>query len=77
VSYNYKDLNYIREALDVYEKHLCAIDINECDDDEAEELQDDILYAGRLKALTKRLIEEWEGKGPKLSIVDKKNRNKL
>ncbi|SMF38319.1 hypothetical protein SAMN02745866_02435 [Alteromonadaceae bacterium Bs31] len=61
MSYNYKDLNYRREALDIYEKHLCCIDINECDDDEAEELQDDILYTGRLKALTNRLIEKWEG----------------
>lgn len=40
MSYNYKDLNYIREALAHYEKHLCDTDINACDDDEAEELQD-------------------------------------
>ena len=70
MSYNYKDLNYIREALVHYEKHLCDIDINECEDDEAEEIQDDILYMGRLKALTNRLIEEWENKGPTLTLVD-------
>ncbi|OZG73093.1 hypothetical protein BTA51_11390 [Hahella sp. CCB-MM4] len=70
MSYNYKDLNYIREALNFYEKHLSEIDINECDDDEADEIQDDILYMGRLKALTNRLIEEWESNGPKLSLVD-------
>lgn len=70
MSYNYKDLNYIREALDFYEKHLCEIDIDECDDDEAEELQEDILYMGHLKGLTKHLIEEWENKGPSLTIVD-------
>ena len=40
------------------------------DDDEAEELQEDILYMGHLKGLTKHLIEEWENKGPSLTIVD-------
>lgn len=70
MSYNYKDLNCIRETLVFYEKHLSEIDINECDDDEAEELQDDILYMGRLKALTNHLIEEWENKGPTLKLVD-------
>ncbi|WP_210404818.1 hypothetical protein [Hahella sp. CCB-MM4] len=49
---------------------MSEIDINECDDDEADEIQDDILYMGRLKALTNRLIEEWESNGPKLSLVD-------
>lgn len=70
MSYNYKDLNYIREALAYYEKNLCDTDIEECNDDEAEELQDDILYVGRLRALTDRLIEEWENKGPKITLVE-------
>lgn len=70
MSYNYKDLNYIREALAHYEKHLSSIDINECDDDEAEELQDDILYMARLQALTDRLMEEWEKKPPTITLVD-------
>jgi len=69
MSYNYKDLNYIREALAHYEKHLCDTDIGQCDDDEAEELQDDILYMGRLRALTDRLIDEWENKGPTITLV--------
>jgi len=68
MSYNYKDLNYTREALVHYEKHLCGLDINECDD-EAEELQDDILYMGRLKALVNRRIDEREDKGPVISLV--------
>ncbi len=70
MSYNYKDLNYIREALAYYEKNLCDTDIEECNDDEAEELQDDILYVGRLRALTDHLIEEWENKGPKITLLE-------
>ncbi|GAA6168464.1 hypothetical protein NBRC116591_22750 [Sessilibacter corallicola] len=49
---------------------MCDTDIEECNDDEAEELQDDILYVGRLRALTDRLIEEWENKGPKITLVE-------
>ncbi|WP_444927637.1 hypothetical protein [Microbulbifer sp. TRSA002] len=67
--YSYKDLNYIREALAYYEEKLCDVDINECDDEEAEELQEDILYMGRLRALTERMIDEWENKGPTLTSV--------
>lgn len=69
MSYNYKDLNYIREALAHYEKHLCDVDINERDDDEEQELQEDILYMGRLRALTYRLIDEWENKSPTITLV--------
>ncbi|WP_444957504.1 hypothetical protein [Microbulbifer sp. ZKSA002] len=69
MSYNYKDLNYIREALACYEEKLCDVNINECDGEEAEELQEDILYMERLRALTERMIDEWENKGPTLTSV--------
>lgn len=65
--FNYKDLTYIRAALQNYEAALMATEEDECSDDEFSEIQDDIMYIGRLIALTEKEIEAWESSGPSLN----------
>jgi hypothetical protein len=69
MSFNYKDLTYIRVALESYEASLLAIEEDECDGDEFSDIQDDILYVSRLLALTNNDIKEWEESGPGLNPV--------
>lgn len=69
MSYNYKDLTYIRAALESYEVSLSEVKEEECEEDEFSEIQDDILYVSRLVALTNNEIKEWEEKGPSLNPV--------
>ena len=69
MSYNYKDLTYIRAALQAYEGTLMNVSENDCDEDEFSEIQEDIQYLSRLLALTEREIEAWENKGPSLNPV--------
>lgn len=69
MSFNYKDLTYIRAALQHYEGSLRDAKPEECAEDEYSEIQDDVLYASRLIALTNKMIEEWESKGPSLNPV--------
>ena len=67
--FNYKDLTYIRSALQGYEAQLAALQIEDCSEDDFAEAQDDIQYISRLIALTNREIEDWEAKGPSINIV--------
>jgi len=69
MSFNYKDLTYIRAALQSYESELSNIKEDECDEEEFSEPQEDIMYLSRLIALTDRQIEDWESKGPSLNPV--------
>jgi hypothetical protein len=69
MSFNYKDLTYIRAALQSYEAELSNIKEDECGEEEFSEAQDDIMYLSRLIALTNRQIEDWESKGPSLNPV--------
>lgn len=64
MSFDYRDLTYIRAALQHYDQNLREAKPNECGENEYSEIQDDILYTSRLIALTNRMIEEWESKGP-------------
>ncbi|GLS26074.1 hypothetical protein [Marinibactrum halimedae] len=68
--FSYKDLTYIRAAIQAYEGTLTSVSEEECDDeDEFSEIQDDILYLNRLLALVNREIEESENSGPSLNTV--------
>lgn len=67
--FNYKDLTYIRAALQSYEANLSEIKEQDCSEDEFSEIQDDVMYIGRLIALTNHEIKEWESKGPSLNPV--------
>ena len=67
--FNYKDLTYIRAALQSYEASLMQTTEEECSEEEFSEIQDDIQYVGRLLALTAREIEDWENRGPSLNPV--------
>lgn len=67
--YTYKDLTYIRAALESYEASLLAIKEEEFEDDEFSEIQDDILYLSRLLALTNSNIKDWEESGPSLNSL--------
>jgi len=69
MSFNYKDLTYIRAALQNYEGSLCNVTEDESSDDEFSEIQDDIMYLSRLIALTEREIEGWESKSPTITGV--------
>ena len=69
MSFNYKDLTYIRAALQHYESSLTKVTPDECDEDEFSETQDDIMYISRLIAMTQLEIDKWENKKPNLSIV--------
>lgn len=67
--FNYKDLTYIRAALQAYEGHLMNLNEDDCEEDEFSEIQDDIQYIGRLLALTKNEIKELESQGSSLNPV--------
>lgn len=67
--FNYKDLTYIRVALQGYETQLVEVDPGDYTEDEYAEVQDDIQYVSRLIALTNREIEDWESKDPSLNLV--------
>lgn len=69
MGYNYKDLTYIRVALQVYEGKLTELNEGDCPEDEFSEVQEDIQYLSRLLALTERLIDEAENNGPTLNPV--------
>ena len=57
---SYKDLTYIRAAIQSYETSLSQVGEGECDEDEFSENQDDILYLGRLLALVNKEIDAAE-----------------
>lgn len=63
MSYSYKDLTYIRVALQVYEGKLAELDEGDCSEDEFSAVQEDIQYAARLLALTEKLVNEAEKGG--------------
>lgn len=67
--FNYKDLTYIRAALQSYEGALCNLKEEECDEETFSEAQEDIMYISRLIALTEHQIKEWESGGPGLNPV--------
>lgn len=67
--FNYKDLTYVRVALQGYETQLLGVAPDDCTEDEFAEVQDDIQYISRLIALTNREIEDWESKDPSLNLV--------
>ncbi|GAA6166354.1 hypothetical protein [Sessilibacter corallicola] len=69
MAFNYKDLTYIRASIQAYEGILSQVTEEECDDDEFSEVQDDILYLGRLLALVSKEIDEAESSGPSLNSV--------
>lgn len=69
MAFNYKDLTYIRAALQAYEAKLVDVSEDDCDEIEFSEIQDDIMYLSRLLALTEREIQAWENKGPSLNPV--------
>lgn len=67
--YTYKDLTYIRTALQVYEAKLVKVEYDECEDDEFSEIQDDIQYLQRLLAVTDEEIKTLEDSGPSINPV--------
>ncbi|WP_353302788.1 hypothetical protein [Sessilibacter corallicola] len=67
--YTYKDLTYIRTALQVYEAKLVTVEYDDCEDNEFSEIQDDIQYLQRLLALTDKEIKTLENSGPSLNPV--------
>ncbi len=69
MAFNYKDLTYIRASIQAYEGILSQVTEEECDNDEFSEVQDDILYLGRLLALVSKEIDEAESSGPSLNSV--------
>jgi hypothetical protein len=69
MSFNYKDLTYIRAALQVYENQLINVSQDDCDEDGFSEIQDDIQYVSRLLALTENEIKRLENFGPSLNPV--------
>lgn len=73
MAYNYKDLTYIRAALQNYEASLCSVKESEFEEDEFSEMQDDMMYVSRLIALTEREITAWESKGPNVKGVPSKD----
>ena len=58
--FNYKDLTYIRAALESYETSLSKTTEHECGEDAFSEAQDDMLYITRLIGLTNMEINEWK-----------------
>ncbi|WP_413664006.1 hypothetical protein ACG1BZ_00805 [Microbulbifer sp. CNSA002] len=66
--FSYKDLTYIRASIQAYEGILNQTTEGECEE-EFSEIQDDIIYLGRLLALVNREIEEAESSGPSLNKV--------
>ena len=69
MAFNYKDLTYIRVALQRYQGTLCNLPEEEREKDELCEIDNDIMYLSRLIALTNREIEEWESKPFKITSV--------
>lgn len=69
MSFNYKDLTYIRAALQAYEGQLLNVNESDCEEDEFSEIQDDIQYLSRLLALTNKEIQQLENQGPSLNPV--------
>lgn len=70
MSFSYKDLTYIRAAIQAYEASLSSVSEDECSSaDEFSEMQDDILYLDRLLALVNREIAGFEDGGPSLNPV--------
>lgn len=67
--YTYKDLTFIRAALQVYETKLLNVNFEDCEEDEYSEIQDDIQYLQRLLAVTEEEIKALEGGGPSLNPV--------
>jgi len=67
--FTYKDLTYIRAALQVYESKLEKIEYEDCNDDEFSEIQNDIQYLQRLMAVTEDEIKKIEGGGPSLNPI--------
>jgi hypothetical protein len=73
MSFSYKDLTYIRAAIQSYEGSLSSVSEDECDDDEFSEIQDDRLYLDRLLALVSLQIDELENSKPSLSPIRDKD----
>lgn len=70
MSFNYKDLTYIRAALQSYSAELeASLNDNVESDDDMSDIENDILYLGRLIALTNYNISEIEGSAPSLNVV--------
>lgn len=70
MSFSYKDLTYIRAAIQAYEGMLSRVEEDDCsDDDEFSGIQDDRLYLGRLLALVNEEISDAENSGPSLTPV--------
>ncbi|MDF3012243.1 MAG: hypothetical protein K0Q78_447 [Cellvibrio sp.] len=67
--FNYKDLTYIRAAVQAYEAQLMNVNEEECEEDEFSEIQDDIQYLSRLLALTEHEIKTMENQGPSLNPI--------
>ena len=71
MSFNYKDLNYIRASIQAYEAQLSEVTEEECDNEEEfSEIQDDRMYLGRLLALVNREIDAFESSPPSLTPID-------
>ncbi|WP_444959092.1 hypothetical protein [Microbulbifer sp. ZKSA002] len=68
--FSYKDLTYIRASIQAYEGILNQTTEGECEEEGFSEIQDDIIYLGRLLALVNREIEEAESSGPSLNKVN-------
>ncbi|HVK99311.1 MAG TPA: hypothetical protein VM553_05830 [Dongiaceae bacterium] len=69
--FSYKDLTYIRAAIQAYEANLIAVKETDCEETEFSEIQDDILYLNRLLALVNQEIQDFEDSGPSLGPVRK------
>ena len=70
MSFSSKDLTYIRVAIKTYVSSLVSISEGDCrSENEFSEIQDDILYLGRLLALVNSEILNIEKSGPSLGPV--------
>ena len=69
MSFNYKDLTYIRAALEVYEASLMKLEEDECTEDEFSEAQDDIMYIGHILGVVDHEIKDMESSGPSINPV--------
>ncbi|OZG71126.1 hypothetical protein BTA51_22370 [Hahella sp. CCB-MM4] len=72
MAFSYKDLTYIRAALQNYEVSLSEVSEDECEEDEFSEIQDDIQYIERLLGLIEHKIKEYDSSGPSLSSVKRR-----
>ena len=74
MSFSYKDLTYIRAAIQSYERSLSSVSERECtDEDEFSEIQDDRLYLDRLLTLVNLQIDELDNSKPSLNPVHDKD----